>query len=33
MVQYDLPPILDEEDQVMTIDKGTKISLYLQHKD
>jgi hypothetical protein len=33
MVQHDQPPIFDEEDQVMTIDKGTKISLYLHHKD
>jgi hypothetical protein len=30
-VQYDQPPIFDEEDQVMTMDKGTEISLYLQH--
>jgi hypothetical protein len=33
MVQYDQPPIFDEEDQVMTMDKGTELSLYLQHKD
>jgi hypothetical protein len=33
MVQYDQPPIFDEEDQVMTMDKGPEISLYLQHKD
>jgi hypothetical protein len=33
VVNYDQPPIFDEEDQVMTMDKGTKISLYLQHED
>jgi hypothetical protein len=33
VVNYDQPPIFDEEDPVMTMDKCTKISLYLQHED
>jgi hypothetical protein len=33
VVNYDQSPIFGEEDSVMTMDKGTKISLYLQHED
>jgi hypothetical protein len=32
VVKYDQPPIFDDDHQVMTIDKGAKISLRLQHK-
>jgi hypothetical protein len=33
VVNYDQPPIFDEEDQLMLMNKDAKISLYLQHKD
>jgi hypothetical protein len=33
VVKYDQPPIFKEEGQLMTMDKGTKTSLYLQHKN
>jgi hypothetical protein len=33
VVNYDQPPIFDEEDQVMLMNKDAEISLYLQHKD
>jgi hypothetical protein len=33
VVKYDQPPIFDEEDHVMPMDKGAEISLCFQHKD